>query len=449
MKRFLLTLVTALAVLAPLVASGDHPAATARHLYDLLAAGRWQEATALFDSTMSAALPPDKLAATWRSLTEQVGAPQEVLGTREQPYGKYRIAFVTVRFTGTALDMKVVLDQQGKVAGLFFQPAADTGPPPYADPARYTEQDVTVGAPGWPLPGTLTLPRGDGPFPAVVLVHGSGPADRDETIGPNKPLRDLAWGLASRGIAVLRYEKRTRYYQKRVAQLVGDSLTVDLEAVDDAVAAVSFLRRATRVDSMAVFVAGHSQGALLAPRIAVRSPRLAGLVLLAPPGRPLAEMILAQSRYLAERDGTVDEQEQQQLDRLAAQVARVRVLAKGVAVPADSLPYGLPPAYWASLRGYDAVATARRLAAPLLILRGERDYQVTDADLKTWRDGLAGRDGVTIVELPGLNHLFMPGEGAPGPEEYQQAGHVSPAVVERVATWIHDVSRRQHRGTRL
>src|SRR2546425_10392277 len=108
--------------------------------------------------------------------------------------------------------------------------------PAYSKPDAFRESEVTVGADQWKLPGTLTVPTGSGPFTGIVLVHGSGPNDRDETIAATKVFKDLAEGLASRGVAVLRYEKRTRQYGARVASMQG--LTVDDETVTDAARAL-------------------------------------------------------------------------------------------------------------------------------------------------------------------------------------------------------------------
>src|SRR5262249_12106676 len=150
--------------------------------------------------------------------------------------------------------------------------------PPYAKPEAYAESEVVVESGEFRLPGTMTVPVGGGPFPAVVLLAGSGPQDRAETIGPNKPLRDLAWGLAARGVAVLRYGKRTLVHGPR---LVKEKITLKEEVVDDAVAAAALLRRQPKINPKKVFVLGHSLGAVAGPQVAARDPELAGLVLMA------------------------------------------------------------------------------------------------------------------------------------------------------------------------
>src|SRR5262249_48895994 len=140
---------------------------------------------------------------------------------RREKVDTYDVVVITAQFAKTELDVRVTFTADGQVTGLFFAPAK---PPSYKSPAyvkreTFEDKEVQIGEGQWALPGTLSKPLGDGPVPAIVLVHGSGPHDRDETIGPNRPFRDLAWGLASRGIAVLRYEKRTKEHAARMAKL--------------------------------------------------------------------------------------------------------------------------------------------------------------------------------------------------------------------------------------
>lgn len=275
------------------------------------------------------------------------------------------------------------------------------------------------------------MPNGPGPFPAVVLVHGSGPNDRDESIGPNKPFKDLAWGLATRGVAVLRYEKRTKQCPAQMMQSMS-TLTVNEEVVNDALAAVAYLRGVPAVDPDRVFILGHSLGGTVAPRIAARDPRLAGLILLAASNRNLADLMVEQNEYLATLDGTVTAEEAQALDQLRKQVERVKALD----FKEGEVILGAGRAYWADILAYDPVATARSLTVPMLILQGERDYQVTRVDFAAWKDGLAGRAGVQFKSYPALNHLFIAGSGQPNPGEYDVPGNVAREVVDDIAAWI-------------
>lgn len=403
-------------------------------LLDAMVRGDFTAAARHFDPKMKEVLPPEKLQEVWKGLVSQAGAFQRQVGTRTQTQAPHRLVFVTTQFERVSLDMQVTFDAQGQVAGLFFvpapPPAGSEAGPPYARKDAYREREVTVGSGEWALPGTLTTPVGPGPFPAVVLVHGSGPHDRDETIGPNKPFRDLAWGLASRGVAVLRYEKRTKAHAAGLGKIARP--TVKDEVLDDALAAVALLRKTEGIDPKRVYVLGHSLGATLIPRIGKADPQIAGLIALAGTARSLQDVMVEQISYLASLDGTVSAEEKAQLEAFRQQAGQVAALKEDSTVT----PFGIPVSYWLDLRGYDAPAAAKDLARPLLILQGERDYQVTMADFEAWKKALAGRQDATLKSYPKLNHLFMEGEGKSTPLEYQNAGHVAPAVIEDIASWI-------------
>jgi dipeptidyl aminopeptidase/acylaminoacyl peptidase len=291
-----------------------------------------------------------------------------------------------------------------------------------------------VGAHGWPLKGTLTLPKGGGRFPLVVLVHGSGPHDRDETIGPNTPFKDLAYGLAERGVAVLRYDKRTLSYGQRIATELMAGFTVDQETVADALAAVDSARHLDRIDPAQIYVAGHSLGGYLVPRIVAGDHRLAGAITLAGSTRHLEDMVLEQLDYLASQEGGDDKSGAAQREMLRNQAQQIKSLTLADSAKKTIL-IGAPPNYWLDLRDYDPVKLAASQSTPLLILQGGRDYQVTAADLARWQQ-IAGRKGVTIKQYPPLNHLFIAGTGPSTPAEYQRPGHVDEAVIADIAGWI-------------
>jgi dienelactone hydrolase len=294
---------------------------------------------------------------------------------------------------------------------------------------------VKVGDAPWVLPGTLSLPAGKGPFPGVVLVHGSGPQDRDETVGGTKVFRDLAWGLASQGIAVLRYEKRAKVHGDKVGSA---PVTVKDEIVDDAVAAVKVLRLQKGVDPRRIVVLGHSQGGGMVPRIAAADGKLAGVISLAGSTRPTQDLIDDQLDYLVANGASTEAD----VAALRAEAQKIRALDPAKTPPAERI-MGAPPAYWLDLRAYDPGATAARNAIPILVLQGGRDYQVTGKDLDGWKKGLEGASFARFHTFPKANHLFVFGEGKSLPAEYQKAGNVAGEVVELIAKWVKGLPPRK------
>ncbi|WP_326770415.1 alpha/beta hydrolase family protein [Streptomyces sp. NBC_01591] len=306
-------------------------------------------------------------------------------------------------------------------------------PPPYAEPGRFSERQVTVGTGPLAVPGTVSVPRGQTPGPGVVLLAGGGPFDRDETNGPNKPLKDLAWGLASRGITVLRFDKAT-YAHRDVA--AASDLTMTQEYVPHAVDAVDLLRRHRSVDPERVFVLGHSMGGKVAPAVAAAAPAVAGLVIMAGDTQPMHHAAVRVVSYLA----TVvpDQVPPAVIETFQRQATLVDSAELTPSTPAVDLPFGLPAPYWLELRDYDPVAIAAGLGKPMLILQGGRDYQVTVADdLVRWQAGLADRPEADIRVHEADNHLFFPGTGPSTPAEYGTPQHVDPAVIADITDWLH------------
>lgn len=432
------------AQIAPAAAMSDSARGVerTRDVVGALAAQDFARARGMFADTLRTALSEAELASGWREAESTLGRFETIRGVSvmRAPFGRVGIAIV--QFERGQAKAFITLVAGDSVAGLgldFEPPSAPLGA--YVRRDAFTERAVTVGTTPWQLPGTLSVPGGDRRRrPAVVLVHGSGPQDRDERIGPNAPFQDIAWGLASRGIVVLRYDKRTRVHAAAMAR-IGDSVTVREETIEDAVAAIRLLHGMREVNPARIVIVGHSLGALLAPQIAISARReglrVAGMVLLAAPARPLEDILLEQHRFLlSSAAADTGASAYRTLRALEASVARVKSPALAT-TPRAELPLGIPAAYWLSLRGYDPTAVAIQTAIPTLVLQGGMDYQVTRADFERWERSRRQNPRLMVVWYPRLNHgFFVDSSAAPSADALSRPSRVADEVIDRLVDWV-------------
>lgn len=262
---------------------------------------------------------------------------------------------------------------------------------------------------------TVLVPDAPHPVPAVVLLPGAATSDRDGTVGPNKPFADLAEGLAERGIASIRIDGS-----------VSDE--------DARLSAIREVAAAKGVDPKRVFLVGHAEGAMIAPRLATRAHSVRGIVLLAAAARPVDVRMLDEVAYGAKLVGlnTADVADQSAL--LAEQFAAI----KDPSSPRDPLLLGWPAAYWRDLLTIDLAQAIRGTKLPVLVLQGEKDFEVRkDVDFEVLRASVGTSKGrIDYRSFPGLNHLFMPVAGTSSGAEYASPGHVDAAVIGAIADWI-------------
>jgi hypothetical protein len=402
----------------------------------------YDRAVSQFDDQMKTAFPESELKKSWQRVTLPAGdlIQMGVLQTAEME--GHRIVSVRCQFELSAIDVQLVFNSQGQISGLSLIPSkTEYHPPAYVDTSTFQEVEVTIGKGKWAVPGTLTIPNSSSdntePFPGVVLVHGSGPNDRDESIGPNKIFRDLAWGLASKGIAVLRYDKRTLKHASEFTEDLVLKMTVKEEVIEDALLAVNLMREAPEIDSNRVFLLGHSLGASVAPRIGEQDPDLAGLIIMAGIIRPLEDTILEQFTYLYSLSGSMTDEQKATLESLKVKVARVKDLKPSEEVPSEELPLGISATYFLDLNSHPTEEILKNLPMPMLILQGGRDYQVSPTkDFEIWENELKNRKNAYLKLFPSLNHLFIEGKGKSTPQEYGVEGHVSGEVIEVISQWI-------------
>ncbi len=420
--------------------------ARANEVVNDLAARQFDKVFALFDPTMAAAVPADKLGPGWDQVISREGAFQKINSTQVIDQSAHHVATVACTFEKGQVNIILAFDDSGHIAGLHIVPAGNSQeapaaapwtPPPYADPSKFHEESVTVSDGQWQMPGTLALPNGNGPFTAVVLVSGSGPNDTDETIGPNKPFKDLAWGLATAGITVLRYAKRTHEYGVK-SSADPQNLTVKDEYTDDARAAVALLASRPEINPRRVFLAGHSEGGYLAPRIAVADPQIAGIIILEGNTRPIEQLVIDQLKYQASLGGPNAPQIEKMIPDAEAEAKAIEDPSLKPGTMVTLLTAQVPSSYFLDLRAYDPGAVAASLKIPIYVTEGGRDYQVTTTDFANWQKALAGHANATLKLYPSLNHLLISGTGPSKPEEYFVAGqHVSPEIVSDLAAWLN------------
>lgn len=414
---------------------------TANAFVDLLASNKFEQSRSYLSPEVKGVLPAPKLQLAWQGITMQMGAYKQRKAARLEKVGPHTCVFVPVVFGDKTVELRIVFSGSSKITGFFFeQPKGDYKEAGYVDPKSYTEQKVKVGSGKWQLDGVLTVPNGDGPFPAIVLVHGSGPQDMDETIGPNKPFRDLAHGLASKGVAVVRYEKRTKQHAKSLNGADLLKLTIKEETVDDAVEAANLVRSNPKIDKSKIVILGHSLGGMAVPRIAQSDSGVRAFIVMAGSNEPMETAIVRQAEYLTGLDKTAEKASKPQIDALKAEAAKIKALK-----PSDSgsrkVILGAPATYWLDMKVHDPLIEIRSVDRPILFLQGGRDYQVTaDGDLERWKSTVksAGHETQCTFKLyPDLNHLFSSGTGKCTPNEYmKRAANVDAKVIDDIVEWM-------------
>ncbi|HKV04471.1 MAG TPA: alpha/beta fold hydrolase [Candidatus Acidoferrales bacterium] len=441
MKSCALGLLCCLAVLPAVAQETDSlPVEAAKQVLRQIVAGQFGDVEAQYDTRMSAALPAGALAVAWGNLLEQAGSFDSVSSATASKSQSFDVVVLACKFEKKLVDVQIVIGPDGKLAGLHFfphqEPPPPWVPPGYARPDSFAEKPLTLVNGTYELPGTLTMPKKGGSFAAVVLVQGSGPEDQDETIGPNKPFEDLAWGLASRGIAVFRYTKRTEKYGA-LSSADPAKLTVEEETMSDARAAVALVAKQAKVESKRVFLLGHSLGGYLAPRIAAGDSRIAGIVMLAANTQPIEQLLLDQVRQVVSASGAPTDDGRKQIAAVEASAKWIESPDLKIGDTVVVLGSRMPASYWLDLRTYHPIDAAKALKIPILILQGGRDSQIAPAmNFDEWKAATAGQQNVTLKLYPDLNHLFIAVAGPSQPQDYEKPGHVDEHVVADIAAWV-------------
>lgn len=303
------------------------------------------------------------------------------------------------------------------------------------------EKIVVCADPAYPLNGMLTLPDDlSEKVPAVVFVHGSGSSNMDEKIYKITPFRDLAHGLAARGIASVRYDKRSYVHPLKLVRAAKGRLTVKDETIDDAVAAAELLRGDARIDPDRVFIIGHSMGGMLAPRIDADGGNFRGLVIMAGTPRRLEEVVLDQ---FAAMEGTVPSFLRGIFKKQAAKYVK---LFDGLYDLTDEeaekkkFGGGVTLYYFKEMGLRQTPGALQACRKPMLIMQGEKDVQVSvERDFALYKKYLSDREDVGFRLYEGLSHAFVPaiyGTIDKATKEFKVEQHIGDAVLDDIAAFI-------------
>ena len=402
---------------------------------------------------------PEGLEGAW-AMTEQMEAAEAQLGGIGA-MAKQLAGLGTVREIGSAYEDEirgdkaflipcvfpvmrvdlVLVVRDGAIAGL------STGPYSGAEEERaesdaYDRVELALPVPSLngELPGELTVPKGEGLYPAVILLQGSGSSDRDETLGNLKPFRDIAEGLAERGVAVYRFDKRSYTYGAEMA--TNKQLTLADEYLEDAVHAVQLLAEQEKIDPERIFVLGHSLGGTAIPAVAREleqaKTKARGFIMMAASARPLDELMREQYDFLYSLMPEVSEAQQAEKDAVFAELDKLKDLDS---LKEDDTVLGVYASYWKWLAAYDILQAAGEITGPVLLLQGEEDYQVTTADFDIWREAFGEKENWRMISYPGLTHLFMEGKKAEGSAAYARDGSVDARVIDDIAAFVAEAGK--------
>lgn len=301
------------------------------------------------------------------------------------------------------------------------------------------EERIIVGKGGeYPLNGMLTIPEGaEGPVPAVVMLHGSGTSDMDERVLKCTPFKDLATGLAERGIASIRYDKRSFAHARKMKK--AGLITVKEEAIEDAVLAAELIRKDPRIDADRVFLLGHSMGAMIAPRVDAEGGNFRGLILMAGTPRTLEEVLMDQNEAVRKSaKGLVKWIIGRQIEKMTKKVDGIYEMSDDESKTV-SFGGGVTLYYFKEMGKHPAGDYLKASDKPLLVMQGSKDLQVNaEKDFNLYKELLEGKDA-TFILYEGLNHVFVPAitdDIMKLKQEYGRERHIGTEVFEDIAEWI-------------
>lgn len=411
----------------------------ARSQVDDMIAGDFKSTAGNFNPNIAKQLDEAGVKSAWDSTVAELGKHIGEHSISNEVNSDMFVVKIIEEYEHNGLIVTIVYDVENMIAGINLNYEIIKKEPITTD--TFEEIAVTVGD-EFPLDGILTLPKGVEKPPVVLLVHGSGASDKNETIYANVPFEDIAHALANQGIATLRYDKRFFTYPNLATEL-GVDLTLEDEVLEDVNFALDILENDTRVDNSRIYLLGHSLGGGLTPYIASQNDTIKGIISMAGTLKPLYEISYDQNKVIekAALQGEYDKATTKTIEKQMEQVEKDILILRGdlTNIPNDQILLGIPAGYQKSAKEFAGENYIEDIAIPILILQGDADFQVSaDTDFTLWEETLADRDNVTFKLYENLNHLMMKTNGKYDVSEYQIKGIVSENVINDIVDFIND-----------
>ncbi len=452
---FLLPILVSTSIAQPFKSVLDWQMANSNRCVQAILAKDFVKAHSFFTPEMKNEFPADTLRLFWEQFEKKAGRIIKKFDTRIDidPVDTNLVAIVhSLRCATGNWDIRTAFKSTPEIDGFFiaqFKPKYGKHTytvPEYANADSVKVRDIMIGkGTDWEINGTLTLPLATGKYPFVIIIHGSGPLDEDGTYVANKPYADLAWGLASRGIGVLRFEKRTRAYYSTIRSKK-IQVTPDFESTEDAIEAFKALKLFKETDTNAIFLLGHGTGGMFIPRAAKKIEGLKGMIMLGAPSRPLEDVLLDQLEYVLTLDTIIDITDaKKKLEKIKKQHAAVKSKSLSPDTPNEQLLLETPAPYWLSLKNYNPAELTKSLSIPCFIAYGERDFQSSMKDFNLWKKSLSSskQHAKNLYKIyPSLNYLFMEGVGKASPMEYTIYDHVDKQLIEDINQWVKELIKK-------
>lgn len=375
-----------------------------------------------FSLSLKAKLSTDELKNIWNTTTEKFGKFQKIYKSIKTENSQYTTVIEILQYENDGLQVVFSFNSDGEIEDLYIK--AYTILSSLMSNNTFEETAIQIGSGGYLLDGILTMPKNVKNPPVVILVQDSGQADLNETTGTvhNKPFQDIAWGLAEKGIATIRYNQR--FYQ--YPQLYSKTSTIQDEVLNDVGSAVQYAKSSPLINAKKIIILGSGLGGMLTPKMAQDNKDVEEIVIMAGSPRKLEDIIVDRTK----KAGVTDEQAVK-LEEQAEQI-------KNLTSQDDTDILGENSHYWYSVNQIDTPGIAKQLTIPILILQGSDDIEIdADTDYDQWKSLLGSQKNVTFHLYDGLNHLFMQSNGKTDATEYDLAGHVDDSVIADIAKFTN------------